>query len=119
MRYFDEDVAALCLIVAVGFFGIASFFIFYANRNFGIALSLSLLLLAFAQGVFLLKHGCTKIILQANSLLLPVSSFALFVIIVGYYPYADNADWIIPANRWLNLPIDNWIPKIFADQVWE
>lgn len=54
--------------------------------------------------------------LQLGILALPSAVLAALVLWIGLYPFQWTGDtWGVPASRWLDLPIDNWLPKILGD----
>ncbi|HQV69933.1 MAG TPA: hypothetical protein PL141_08660 [Thermoflexales bacterium] len=63
---------------------------------------------------------------RAIWLLLPVFIFTALVIFIGYYPFLQGVDsntfsetsWSISAGRWRDMPVDNWLPKLVADDIW-
>ncbi|WP_258080398.1 hypothetical protein [Xanthomonas arboricola] len=55
-----------------------------------------------------------------NRLLLPPLLLTGLIIWIGLYPFSwDGQDWQTPANRWRSLPMDSWLPLIFANMVSE
>lgn len=107
----------ILFVLSLGLLGFISFWLNYLSSILG---DLLLLLLLFILTWFFVQqvrqHGY-QYLLGANRVLFPVSAYTLMILIMGLYPYM-SFDWIIAADRWLSLPIDNWLPKIFADQVW-
>ena len=106
--------------VSVGLVGYLAFYVYYLDRNFGVLYSFGCLVAV----VVLLRHVYTKnlgVLEEAAHYILPVTIYSIFVIFIGYFPvFSIGGDqWMIAANRWGSLPIDNWISKIFADQIWQ
>lgn len=58
------------------------------------------------------------VLISANKDLLATSAFSILIIWIGLYPFDWTGEsWTTPANRWREMPIDNWIPFIFADML--
>ena len=119
-RFEAEDSIALVLL-AFGLYGYVGFFGYLVSYNVGIILSSGLIFVTFLSIIWIYK--AEKFLEYGRSLLFvaPVAILTLFVLVIGYYPFSALSDdsWQVAANRWLSLPIDNWLPKIFADQIWE
>ncbi len=114
------DIAIPLFLVFLGLVGYAAFFIYFWKFSAGLGLSIFCLL---SLAVFVAKlavNGKLSVFVFSLKLLLPVFVLAIFVVLVGYFPFDKVAPdaWGIAANRWISLPIDNWISKVFADQIW-
>ncbi len=117
LEKYSVGIAVVFFVLSLGSIGILSFWASYLNPVLGYVLSFILIVVLLYSLYRLVKLKIFVHLIESNKLMLPVSSLALFILIIGLYPYF-TFDWMTPANRWLNLPIDNWLPKIFADQVW-
>ncbi len=112
--------AAAALLVFVGIVGNLVFYLYIIHPILGRLTSILLMV----GGFLYLAHvasGAQKVkYIDAFIFLSPVSLLSLIIIFIGYYPFHfENIDlWKIGAMRWLDLPIDSWIPKIFGDQIY-
>lgn len=120
LRYYIIDIAVPLLLVYLGLTGYASFFLYFWNTSVGIGFSILYLLVIISICINMISSQKTYLLVNSFKLLMPVFLLMVFIVFVGYFPFdkvgPDN--WLTAANRWLPLPIDNWIPKIFADQIW-
>lgn len=110
----------IVLIFNIGILGYISFIAFYYSRITGIIFCLFCIFISmyfYFNKKYSIKSGHNVFNARFAN---PVIAYTLFVVLIGLYPYAyDGLTSEIPANRFLNLPSDNWIPKIFADNVWK
>jgi hypothetical protein len=123
LLHFSPNAQALTLmLLAAGFLSFASFWIYYASPVAGMIFSAALL-------AGLVLHALIRIIrrdeqfredIQAiHAAIAPISTLVIVLFVLGFYPFPDHWDtWQYAANRWVSLPMDNWLPKYFADQVW-
>ena len=119
-RRMDSDAATISGLLVFGLICYVSFWVYYFNRWLGAAFSIGV------AGAFVLSVGRHLYsernlagYIQSAKLLLPVTSTALVLLFIGLYPFAAGWDELkLPAHRWLDMPIDNVIPKLFADQIW-
>lgn len=122
LRFDVGDQAPSLMLLVLGVLGFVAFWFYYFSRAAGIAFSV-----VFILGLVL--HAVLRIVKpnpfirqgmrSAQAVIAPVSSLVILLFILGFYPFPEHwADWQYAANRWRNLPIDNWLPKIFADQIW-
>ncbi|RTZ43193.1 hypothetical protein EKL30_09930 [Candidimonas sp. SYP-B2681] len=118
-RMRSPDVASLVFIIGLGLLGYLAFWAYYLHRWAGVGVS-ALALLASMQVIFLaVRRNEWEAIKISNKALMPATAYALFILLVGYFPFHDlGSNFTIAANRWMHLAIDNWIPRIFAEQVW-
>ncbi|MEM7358214.1 MAG: hypothetical protein AAF431_03845 [Pseudomonadota bacterium] len=109
----------LLLPMLLGALGYLSFWAYYVDRSLGISVTLFAGLIA-GFGLWHIAKNGFKHALLANMLLLPISAYTLFVIAVSYFPYLQNLaeDSFQSANRWREMPIDAYIPRIFANRIW-
>lgn len=55
---------------------------------------------------------------QAHLLAAPAAAFSVFLAVIGaLFAQPDSMVWTQPAQRWLDLPVDNWLPKILGDMI--
>jgi len=121
-RWTPPDASTLFGLVSFGGVSFATFWLYYFSHTAGSIFVAVLEIFAvarFAKCLFS-SNGFSRY-KQLNAHLLPVTSAALLILFIGLYPF--GADWdsqTALGNRWYkNLPMDNWLPKILADQVWE
>jgi hypothetical protein len=121
-RCTDPGVSVLFGLVSLGGVSFATFWLYCFSHTAGnlfVAVLEIFAVLRFAKSLFS-SDGFLRY-KQLNAYLLPVTSAALLILFIGLYPF--GADWdsqMVPGNRWYkNMPMDNWLPKILADQVWE
>lgn len=120
MRWLPLESTTIVLPIIIGIFGYLAFI--------GAIINLGVLLLVSVTFFLLSIFGCLSCfaqrqnlaVQQCNNLLAPVALYTLLVVVIGYYPlqldqFSTNN---ISATRWRDLPADNWVPKIFADQLW-
>lgn len=121
LKQHNFDNAISFFLVSLGFIGYIAFFIYFWDVNIGIGFSICCFLLLLALIIRLVLNKEIVFLIFSLKFLLPVVLLVFFVVNVGYFPFdkVGPDDWHTAANRWLSLPIDNWIPKIFADQIWE
>lgn len=117
-RYKIVDAIAILLLI-VGILGYFSFFLYLLSPGVGAFFSGLMAVVCVLLMVFVVRNMFLELGV-ALRVISPVFVLTLLVVFIGYYPFSSVGDdvWKIAANRWLNLPIDNWIPKIFADQIW-
>ncbi|MBX9742815.1 MAG: hypothetical protein K2W99_04675 [Chthoniobacterales bacterium] len=113
------EIALVSFLVGLGLFGYLSFWAYYFHRVAGITFSIAAFLLALGALLEAWRYRQWQLLWTSHQLLLPVSTYALFILCLGYFSChnLDNVG-LVAATRWLNLPPDNWIPKYFADQLW-
>lgn len=59
-----------------------------------------------------------KDLLATNRLLAAPLMLCLLVLWIGLYPFDwDGSDGAVPAARWRDLPVDAWLPYIFAEMI--
>jgi hypothetical protein len=118
-RIRSPDLASLAFIIGLGLVGYLAFWAYYWHRWAGVAVS-AFALLASMQVIFLaVRRKQWDAIKVSNRALMPATAYALFILLVGYFPFHDlGSHFTIAANRWMHLAIDNWIPRIFAEQIW-
>jgi hypothetical protein len=118
---FELDQAIAICFVLFGLYGYLTFFGYYMGRYIGVFSSITFIFCGCLSLIWIYRFKKFEEFKRALSFLLPVGLLTVFIILVGYHPFNpfdNNSAWQIPANKWLNLPIDNWLPKVFADQVW-
>lgn len=69
--------------------------------------------------LLLQRTSChAKALGSCNRDLLPSLAFTLLITWIGLYPFDWTGNhWALPANRWTELPVDSWLPLIFADML--
>lgn len=121
LRKFGYTAATFYGLVSFGVVSLCAFWIYYFNRNAGLCFAFvteSAIVLSFGKNFFFGDHRTDY--RRLNALLLPATSLAAVILIAGLYPFiAGWGDLVMPAKRWLDLPGDNMIPKVFADQIWD
>lgn len=118
-RRYPPDRALVAFLVGLGLAGYASFWAYYVHRWLGLTVSLTALAVSVYAVGAAWRHRAWSPLRSAHAILLPVSTYALFIIIVGYFPLDGvGSTHGTAASRWVRLSVDNWIVKIFADQVW-
>lgn len=102
--------------VGLGSTAFAAFFLYYFNVWVGVIFSFSFCFLIF---VALYRQGWPSLFNNFDRLvfLAPSFIFSALILFVGWYPSYLMTEWTVGANRWLSLPIDNWLPKILGDQI--
>ena len=121
-KWADPGVSALFGLVSLGVLSFAAFWLYYFSRIAGNTFVIFVEIAAMLRlAKNLLSSNGLLQYKQLNVYLLPVTSAALLILFIGLYPF--GTDWdsqMASANRWYtNMPMDNWLPKILADQVWE
>jgi len=121
MRTTDYQKSLLLLPLGLGAFGYLAFAAYYADRVAGYTIT-GLFLLCCLQGARALVSD--KFSSQAkiiNQTILPVSCYTMLILALGYFPFTHGIadDFAVAAVRWRDLPVDNWLSKVFADQVWK
>lgn len=111
-NYFDKVVY---FFVLSGLTSYATFFLYFFHEKIGAISSVTILGFLFLYVSLLLFKR--KLEFQSLTLLAYPFFFSLFVIFIGWFPYFSLSDPTVAASKWLDLPPDNWIPKIFGDQL--
>lgn len=108
-------------MVSVGLYGYVTFFIYLKAHNWGVFLSFGLIFPILYTFFWIHKTNRFSEFKRSVLFILPLTLLTIFILTLGYFPFrpVPGEIWQIAANRWLNLPIDNWLPKIFADQIWD
>lgn len=121
MRFHAKESAIVSFVTGVGLVGWLAFWAYLGSRWVGLFLSLLVVAGVLLQVYFHFRDSTWRNLWAANCLLLPSTSLALYILVLGYYPFppSDSVDWGVAANRWMSLPIDNWIPRILAMQIWQ
>ena len=112
----ELETALLCLIVLLGLSGMVAFWVYWCDADLGKALSLAFALASLAVLLLDFHRAVRSHLRVANATILPVTTYVFFILLVGFYPF-HQIGAAEAANRWLELPIDNAIPRIFADQL--
>jgi hypothetical protein len=119
-RKLDAQSSVFAALVLMGTVGMLAFFAYFFSRPLGIAFSS-----AVAVGLVIhaaIRRRSTRVgVEQTGAILLlaPATLLGTFLCIVGLFPFYGTWDlWTWTANRWNSLPIDDWLPKVLADQVW-
>lgn len=109
------------LVVLVGILGYGVFNLYLINKWIGSAFSGFLVALILILAVRMCVKGMWVNFKYGLSFFMPISLITLIINYIGYYPFEfSGVDfWQNGANRWLSLPIDSWLPKIFADQIYQ
>lgn len=118
--YFRLSIAILLLPIALGAFGYLAFIGYFINLPLGIAITLCLLFLILFYAISQFPKD-PKHFLTAHQTLFVCAIYTALIIVAGYFPYYE-AFWEVfttAAFRWNQLPIDNWLQKILADQIWQ
>lgn len=114
------DIAVPLFLVTFGLIGYGAFFLYLWKVSAGIGFSiLYFVLIALFVARLVLNRNLSVLILSLK-LVSPTFVLGMFVVLVGYFPFDSVAPdaWHTAADRWISLPIDNWISKMFADQIW-
>lgn len=113
--------APVVLVVLVGLMGYGVFYLYVANRWIGSISSILLVATSVIYSIRMLKNDGWIDFNSALSFLTPIVLITLIIVFIGYYPinFSGGEFWQNGANRWLSLPIDSWLPKIFADQIFK
>ncbi|CAD7724988.1 hypothetical protein LMG31884_37770 [Xanthomonas hydrangeae] len=113
---------SLCAILTLGTACCCVIGSYVASPTFGTIIAY----VAFAMPMLALRplmkdrHAFTVQLHTLNRLLLPSLLLTGLIIWIGLYPFSwDGQDWQTPANRWRSLPMDSWLPLIFADMISE
>lgn len=65
---------------------------------------------------FLAIFRCRNVLIKAFLCLFPILMVTGLILVIGFYFYQGDSIQVYASNRWINLPIDNWLPKILSDQ---
>lgn len=121
-RIWPVDKAIIASLVAIGLASWATFWTTYAFAGKGSLLGAVIAIILLLHLILSLaetKGRAAKNFHRINQLLLPISTSVMMIFIMTFYPFPHNWDtWQYGANRWLSLPMDMWLPKVFADQLW-
>lgn len=119
-RHFDYEIAATMSLLAVGAIGFVAFWVYYVSHSAGICLTWLCVTALIGHAAARGARNVASDGAPASRLLEVTAWLVVFIFVTGLFPYAqDWNSWHFAANRWRGLPIDNWLPKIFADQLWE
>ena len=104
---------ALCWLSAI---------ITFASPIAGYYYTRSAIYLPFLMAIFKMvvqrERSNFDVLISANKDLIVSYAFSILIIWVGLYPFDWTGEsWTTPANRWREMPIDNWIPFIFSDML--
>ena len=112
--------AAAALLVFVGILGNLVFYLYVIHPLLGRLTSILLMVSAFLYLNTITSDAQKVKFINALIFLGPVSLLSLIIIFIGFYPFHFEKIelWKVGATRWLDLPIDSWIPKIFGDQIY-
>ena len=121
-RRLPRDQAVIAMLLALGVASCATVWTTYAlgraGAFIGIVIFMALLLHAISSTVNNSAPLATDFH-YFNKLLAPISSSVLFISVLSLYPFPQDWDtWQYAADRWKSLPMDIWLPKYFADQLW-
>lgn len=109
-------------VVAMGLCALGTFCAYAVGPRIGRIAAVTFAIAPAVAGVALLL-GRRRSLLQLQELqsrFLPTMALAAFVLWIGLYPFDwDGTDWRTPGRRWLNLPVDNWLPFVFAEMLKE
>jgi hypothetical protein len=113
--------APVVLVVFVGILGYGVFYLYVINRWIGNISSILLVATSIIYSIRMCKNDGWVNFSNALQFLMPIVFITLIIVVIGYYPFEFTGKefWQNGANRWLNLPIDSWLPKIFADQIYK
>jgi hypothetical protein len=117
---FELENALPLMLVLFGMIGYLIFYIYLINPNFGKLISILFFIFIFFSTSKICIKGDQILFTRSIKIIFPLITISSFIVFIGYYPQMNteqNSSWQIAANRWLNLPIDNWLPKIFGDQI--
>ena len=104
-------------LVAFGLACWVAFWVYWWRPGLG-PLWTYILLLGIAAALWMMRRTLRLQVRFAHRLLLPATTYAAFILVIGYYPSFDVNDLLTQgATRWLDLPGDNILPKLFADQL--
>jgi hypothetical protein len=119
-RFSSELTAVSFFFVGLGLAGYLSFWFYFLNHRLGLLFSVIALLIGLIANIWIYRERSFATILVSNRLIFPVTSYVLLILVVGFYPFFDlGSTYVIASERWLKLPFDNWLPKYFAEQIWE
>ena len=118
LKQFPGESGPAWFLIGLGIAGYLAFWSYYLDRWAGLSLSAIALSSGISAVVWAWRNQCWRYIRTSNRLLLPVSLYTFFILVVCYFPEFDLANISAPASRWMNLPSDNYIPRLFSDQVW-
>jgi hypothetical protein len=104
-------------LVAFGLACWVAFWVYWWRPGLGPLWTYTLLLGA-AAALWRIRRTLRPQVRLAHGLLLPTTAYAAFILVIGYYPSFEVNDLLTQgATRWLDLPGDNILPKLFADQL--
>lgn len=119
-RKLDAQSSVFAALVLMGMVGMLAFFAYFFSRPLGIAFS-SAVAVGLMTHAAIRRRSTRPDVEQASAMLLlaPATLLGTFLCVVGLFPFYGTWDlWTWTATRWNGLPIDNWLPKVLADQVW-
>lgn len=112
--------AALSFPVVFGLIGYLSVIAYWGHVHLGSFVSFLFALLIIHELYSLSQQTSLSSLASSHRDFLPITAFTLLVITIGFFPYSQGViGWYsVAADRWSELTIDNWIPKLFADRLW-
>ncbi|OOG51074.1 hypothetical protein [Rhodanobacter sp. C01] len=121
-RRLPKDQAIVATLLALGIASCVTVWTTYAFGRGGAFVGMAILIVLLAHAAASLQHGSESLagnFHYFNKLLAPISSSVLLVFVLSLYPFPQDWDtWQYAADRWQSLPMDIWLPKYFADQLW-
>ncbi|MCK5015624.1 MAG: hypothetical protein KAS32_01015 [Candidatus Peribacteraceae bacterium] len=117
---YSPEISTMLYFCFLGLTAYLVFFLYYYNWYVGVGATIMFVGLVFVAAIRLIRNKGASYSKNFHVMLLPASVYTLFIIFIGYFPLEQvGKSFVVPANRWLDLWVDNWLPKIFADQIWE
>jgi hypothetical protein len=121
VRLFSTQLSALVLLPLVtGLVGYLSFWCYYVDIWFGRGLTqVCFVGLCFCM-YLLVKRAQWTLLVEGGAMLAPLAAYTLLILALALFPFEHGIsnDNLAAAIRWRDLPVDNWLPKVFADQIW-
>jgi hypothetical protein len=121
-RRLPRDQALVAALLALGVASCVTVWTTYAFGKVGAFTGMAIFMILLLHTVRCMWNDSASLTANFryfNKLLAPVSSSTLFVFVLSLYPFPQDWDtWQYAANRWQSLPMDIWLPKYFADQLW-
>lgn len=107
-------------LLALGLMAFAAFWCYFAAPGLGHAAAVVMLLSppAAAAALWRGRELPGRDLLRLQVLALPSLALAALVLWIGLYPFAwEGNDWTVPAHRWRDMPVDNWLSFQFAQML--
>jgi len=114
LKYYNRLDAFVAVSLTIGLLSLAVFYIYLYSVRYGKIVSIGIFILSLIALMRVQAKNVTWTLLLFGIL----SSMMMIILFLAYSDLSIPTNFQqISANRWFKLPIDNWIPKIFADAI--